>query len=321
MTVRIAQFNHSETGGIWGVPGDQLKVPGTYETAKTFSGELEIVYWSGTWDYVFRPISAGIATMLAAKADATVRNPHVGYSQNNPEAPRTSFYEALKAAKWDPSKITKDVNGDCSSGMAAWLNSVGIEVDPNMWTGSEKEELEKTGRFLTLTHDLFTDSDAYLMKGDILLRTGHTCMVLDYGDNVKSDVPGETTGDSWQRMKPYANKSSAGIQVVKRGGFVNASLPVLGGKWWITDHNGTRGWESANLIEWDYMLRITGYLVNVRKKPNINSEIIGTVMAGESHPATGISAVDSRGVVWYQMTYRNEIGWASGAYVEFGGYA
>ena len=316
--VRIAQFNHSEYGTIWGEPGDQLKVPGTYETKDTFSGELEIVQYYGPWEYVFRCIDVKKSKKLARNAGLTVRNPHVGYSQNNGAYPRTSFYDELKAAGWDPSKITNDCNGDCSAGMAAWLCSVGIEVSPDMWTGTEKEIIEATGQFLTLTDDIFTAQDDYLMPGDILLKTGHTAMILDCGDYVKSSVPGVAKGNSWQRYAP--DTKAATIGVVKSEEAVDGYLPIMGGKWWMTENYGRRGWESEKFIEWLYYVDITGYMVNVRRRPTINSKVLDTAQLGERFLSTGISAEDGRGVTWYQIVDGDDLGWVSAVYAELGGY-
>lgn len=316
--VRIAQFNHSETGGINGQPGDQLKVPGTYERAETFNGELEVVRWYGPWQFVFRAIDANTAKLLAKKAIDTCRNPHVGYSQWNPESPRTTFYNELKKAGWDPSKIKTDCNGDCSAGMAAWLCSVGIEVSIDMWTGNEREIIEETGKFLTLTDPLFTDQDSYLMPGDILLREGHTCMVVDTGDNVKSSIPGMATANSWQRYGP--STSAKKIDVVHGEEAVDGYLPIMSGKWWITESYGRRGWESEKYLEWLYYVDITGFMVNVRSRPTINSKVLDTAQLGERFLSTGISAEDGRGIVWYQIMDGDELGWVSSVYAELGGY-
>lgn len=318
MSVRIAQFNHSEYGTIWGEPGDQLKVPGTYETARTFSGELEIVPYYGPWDYVFRIRDAEKARQLAIIAEQTCRNPNVGYSQNNGAAPRTTFYDALKAAGWDPTKINHPVNGDCSAGMAAWLNAVGVEIDRNMWTGSEKFLLEQSGWFLTLSDDIWSDSGDYLMPGDILLKSGHTALILDYGDEMRSTIPAEVTWDMWQRGDP-SNKGRQ-LGVVHKGSFVEVMLPLRNGRWYITSSGGWRGWSSAACYDWQYTLEITGHMVNVRTRPNINSEVIQVVMLGARFPSTGISTEDDRGRTWYQIVVSNMLGWVSGFYSTLGGY-
>ena len=316
--VRIAQFNHSETGGVWGEPGDQLKVPGTYETKRTFTGELEIVPWYGPWDYVFRVREAGKARKLAILAEQTCRNPAIGYSQNNKEYPRTGFYDELRLNSWDPSKVTNMCNADCSSGMAAWLNAVGIQIDPNMWTGSEKFLLEQSGWFLTLSDETWTEIPDYLMPGDILLKAGHTCMVIDYGEQMRGSIPAEVTRDMNQRMTPDAKGKKTGI--VKQGCFVDVVLPLKHGRWYIVSSGGWRGWSSAACYDWEFDVTIAGYEVNVRKRPALDGEICGTVFQGAVLPSTGISATDERGVDWYQIVQSNTLGWVSSKYATLGGY-
>lgn len=317
-SVRIAQFNHSETGGVWGEPGDQLKVPGTYETARTFHGELEIIPWYGPWEYVFRIREADKARRLANIAEQTCRNPAVGYSQNNGSSPRTSFYDELQAAGWDPSKIAKKCNGDCSAGMAAWLNAVGVQIDRNMWTGSEKFLLEQSGWFLTLSDDTWTEIPDYLCPGDILLKLGHTCLVLDYGEQIRSTIPAEVTADMWQRMTPDVKGKKTGS--VKKGCFIDVMLPLKQSKWYIVSSGGWRGWSSQRCYSWEFEVTICGYEVNVRKRPSLNGEICGVVFQGAVLPYTGISVEDDRGVTWYQISQSNTLGWVSSMYATLGGY-
>lgn len=315
--VRIAQFNHSETGGVWGMPGDQIKEAG-YQDKNTFSGELEIVPWVGGWDCVFRCQRKDKSLLLAKRAIETVKNPAIGYSQCNEEYPRTGFYDELKKVNWEPSEITELCNADCSSGMAAWINSVGISISPNMWTGNEQELIEKTGMFLTLNDSLFTDDSDFLCPGDILLREGHTAMIIDYGDGVKSDVPFIANSDSRQRTLPGFSGST--LRVVPSGGCVDAMLPIIGGRWWLTNYNGNIGWESDKLLEPLYRIRITGYMVNVRSRPHINSKVLSVVNMDDVLISTGISADDHRGITWYQCVIDDALGWISERYSEMEGY-
>ena len=315
--IRLVQFNHSETGGIWGEPGDQLKAPG-YETARTFSGEVEICNWYGPWDYVFRIRDSSKARRLAIIAEQTARNPLVGYSQNNKDYPRTGLYDELRLNSWDPSKIQNKCNADCSSGMAAWLNAVGVQIDPNMWTGSEKFLLEQSGWFLTLYDDTWCEIPDYLCPGDILLNAGHTCLVIDYGEQMRSSIPAEVTRDMWQRMAPDTKAKKTGM--VRDGCFIDVVLPLKNARWYMVSSGGWRGWSSAACYSWEYSVTINGWEVNVRKRPDLNGEICGTVFQGALLPSTGISAEDERGVTWYQIAQSNTLGWVSSKYATLGGY-
>ena len=315
--IRLVQFNHSETGGIWGEPGDQLKVPG-YETARTFSGEVEICEWYGPWDYVFRIRDASKARRLAIIAEQTARNPMVGYSQNNKDYPRTGFYDELRLSSWDPTKIMNKCNADCSSGMAAWLNAVGVQIDPNMWTGSEKFLLEQSGWFLTLWEDVWTEVPEYLMPGDILLKAGHTALVLDYGEQMRSTIPAEVTRDVCQRMQPDVKAKKTGM--VKAGCFIDALLPLRNNKWYMTSSAGWRGWASQNCYDWECYVDVAAYAVNVRVRPSLEAEVITEIHLGSRWPSTGIAYTDGRGVDWYQISLGSEFGWVSSKYASLGGY-
>lgn len=319
-SVRIAQFNISENGTIFGERGDQLKVPGSYETADTFAGELEIRPYSGSWDVVFRPIDRSAASLLARNAEATVRNPMVGYSQNPAGKPteRMSFYQALKSAGWDPAKIKTPVNADCSSGMAAWLCSVGIWVDPNMTTATERHILEQTDEFLILTDHIFTESSDYLMPGDVLLRQGHTALAIDYGRFVRSTIPGTMYRDMWHRADPDTTGRQLGI--ARSGDVVDAYMPMMHGRWYQIVLNGDIGWTAATGWDWMYLAKVTGWQVNIRELPSINSAVLATVGYGQRLPATGITSDDSRGITWHQVASGDVIGWISGVYAEIDGY-
>lgn len=312
--VRLAQFSRSEYGGKWGEPGDQLKVPGTYEVERLFDGECNIVERAGTWKYCFRLLDAAKANKLAAVAEETVRNPHVGYSQNNAAYPRTTFFDALKAAGWDPALITEDCNGDCSAGLAAWLNAVGIPVSKDMWTGNEKEALEATGAIMTLDQSAYLKSGRYLLRGDILLRDGHTAVVIDNGDDAYA-LPAETTADSWQRMGPA--KTALPIRVVEEHECIGVHLPQINGRWHITRAaDWGRGWESIALIRFTYRYRVTVYMANIRDAASLNGAVLCQVTNGQELPSTGRIRTDARGIWWYEVAYKNALGWISELMVE-----
>lgn len=53
---------------------------------------------------------------------------------------------------------------------------------------------------------------------------------------------------------------------------------------------------------------------NVRSGPSLNNRILGTVYEGATLKGSGTSRKDSRGVVWYQVTYYGDDGWVSSKY-------
>ncbi|MBR2570678.1 MAG: SH3 domain-containing protein [Clostridia bacterium] len=53
---------------------------------------------------------------------------------------------------------------------------------------------------------------------------------------------------------------------------------------------------------------------NVRQKPNLKGAILGTVSKGTKLNFRGIASYDSRGVAWYKVDFKGQIGWISSKY-------
>ena len=154
--------NRKYTGGK---PGDQK------------GDEWAIIPWySRPWTCVLRHRDPAVRKAIAKKARAAANNNKIGYCQGH----RLTYWEHLKASNYDPSQITVACEADCSSGVAANIRAVGINL--------ENEELKKipvscTTRnlrpqcddhgFEVLTDKKYLDSPDYLLEGDILLCEGH----------------------------------------------------------------------------------------------------------------------------------------------------
>ena len=154
--------NRKYTGGK---PGDQK------------GDEWAIIPWySRPWTCVLRHRDPAVRKAIAKKARAAANNNKIGYCQGH----RLTYWEHLKASNYDPSQITVACEADCSSGVAANIRAVGINL--------ENEELKKipvscTTRnlrpqcddhgFDVLTDKKYLDSPDYLLEGDILLCEGH----------------------------------------------------------------------------------------------------------------------------------------------------
>ena len=172
MTVKCAwaawDENHGARGGA---AGDQT------------GGEVH----TGPWWYfgqncVIRPKNDDIADKIARVMEKAADNENIGYDQSN----RLSFYEALKAAKWDPAKITKKVETDCSAMTAAAINAAGVKISPNAWTGNLWDCVKPSGKFERLTGTEYTQTDVNLKRGDIVLNEAeHVIVALENGANMR----------------------------------------------------------------------------------------------------------------------------------------
>ena len=161
-------------------------------------GEWVIRSWySRPWSIIIRFEDKAIAFMIATLAIFAALNDHIGYDQGN----RTSFWTALKAAGYDPRKITTPCEADCSAGVLAIVKAALIltghtkaaeKININGYTGNELSIIKGCGlKVKTFTDYSHTHSTQYLLPGDILLYNnyktgdGHTAINLGYGAKMK----------------------------------------------------------------------------------------------------------------------------------------
>lgn len=141
-------------------------------------------WYSKPWHTVFRPKSAAVAEKIAKAMEQACVNNNIGYDQNQ----RTTLYTQAKAKSWDISKVTTKCETDCSALVAVCCNAAGVTVSKDMYTGNETAVLKDTGKFDVFTASKYVNGTDYLMRGDILLGTGHTAIVLTDGNKAKATV-------------------------------------------------------------------------------------------------------------------------------------
>lgn len=181
MAIKIGHASMDERGkAAGGAAGDQ--------TGK----EVCVRSWySGGWHTVLRPKSRAIAEKSAKACEAACENPNIGYDQ----AGRNSLYAAAKEASFDLSGIDKPCACDCSSLMHVCMIAGGANMaygSNATTTGVMVREIMNTGDFEKLTDSKYLTTDRYLKRGDILVKKGHTAMVLEDGAEAAA----------WQEYKP-----------------------------------------------------------------------------------------------------------------------
>lgn len=224
----ISNSGHDENGKYsGGKAGDQSKT------------EWRIQDWyNRPWTHVLRYPVRTVANTIADLATEAAQNDLIGYDQNQ----RTTFWTQLKASGYHPKNITVACEADCSAGVAAIVKATGYllgiselkNVSIDMYTGNEIAILSNAG-FSVLTDSVYLTTDAWLMRGDVLLCKGHhTAINLTDGTNVSD--PG------WHWVHS-------------------------GGKWYYQDRNGvnTKGWamikETAGDASHKYWFDNTGAAV------------------------------------------------------------
>lgn len=184
----ISNCGHDENGKYaGGKAGDQTK-----EEYKN------IGWYNRPWSCVLRHPSMVVGNKIAEISRMAADNDNVGYDQND----RLSYYNLLKVAQWNPSKITKQCNGDCSATTSANIIAAGMILDigplknisPSNTTKSLRATLIRAG-FELLTDQKYLTSDKYLLPGDILLYDGHHVVVnLDKGSKANTTDKFYTVG-------------------------------------------------------------------------------------------------------------------------------
>lgn len=177
MAVKIGHASVDELGkASGGASGDQT------------GREVCVRSWySGGWHTVLRPKRAELAEKSARACEDACANPNIGYDQ----AGRNSLYAAAKAVQFDLSKIDKPCECDCSSLMHVCILAGGARMAygaNGTTTSIMVREIMNTGDYQKLTDGKYLTSDKYLRRGDILVKKGHTAMVLEDGESVASDA-------------------------------------------------------------------------------------------------------------------------------------
>ena len=138
--------------------------------------EAELKAWyNRPWSVVLRWIDQAVALKIAQNSIAMCLNPKVGYDQDQ----RNTYWQELKKAGYDPSKITVACEEDCTAGVSANVKAAGhtfgikaLENLPLCSSRNMRQEFVKAG-FIALTADKYLSSPKYLLPGDILLYENH----------------------------------------------------------------------------------------------------------------------------------------------------
>ncbi len=132
------------------------------------------------WHTVLRPKSATLAEKSAKACEAACSNDKVGYDQGG----RNSLHKQAKAVGYDLTKIATACECDCSSLMHVCAMAGGADLSygsNGMTTRTMVDKLLATGDYEKLTESKYLTTDVYLKRGDILVKNGHTVMVLEDG--------------------------------------------------------------------------------------------------------------------------------------------
>lgn len=146
--------------------------------------ETQVIYYPTYGWKVYRALDPQRAERIALCMEKACKNNHIGYDQSN----RTSLYNAVKDHGFDVSLVTTNVECDCSSLVAVCCNYAGISVSKDMTTSTENSDLTNavikgtnTKGIIKKYSSIKKSNENKLVRGDILLKTGHTAVYLGGG--------------------------------------------------------------------------------------------------------------------------------------------
>lgn len=187
--IRVGHARGPEGSGVSGVPGDQKS-----GNEVRIDLEYNIVYKNKSkgikhnYHTLLRPKTdkfPNLANYSALACEAGCDNNYIGYSQTVVSGKgRESLYQEAKKVSFDLSKITTNCNTDCSAFMAVCANAGGIEISPSVYTGNMVAAFVNSGAYDKITDSKYFTSTDYLKRGDILVKNGHTLMILANGSKI-----------------------------------------------------------------------------------------------------------------------------------------
>ncbi|MBO6259195.1 MAG: peptidoglycan-binding protein, partial [Succinivibrio sp.] len=164
-------------------------------------------WYNYPWNCVLRHPLAEVRACLATLAYKAAQNDNIGYDQNQ----RDDYGIELAKADYDPSKITKPVESDCSKGVIDNVKATGYILGmPELqrldatYTGNMRNGFNQAG-FIVLTDPKYLTGSDYLMAGDILLNDKHhTATVVTNGPKATTTI-----------SMPLVKRGSTGTAVVQ----------------------------------------------------------------------------------------------------------
>ena len=320
-TVYIGSAHGDERGNAYGgQAGDQ--------TGREVSTEVWYRHSKG-WR-VFRCKDPAKAKKIAWCMRAACNNKHIGYDQWQ----RGTLYAAAEPYGFDVSKVTKDVETDCSALVRVCMAYAGIMVG-DFNTSTEPRILLNCGEFEELVGAEYTTKPDKLKEGDIAVTAskGHTIVVLNDGSASGSVVaPAD-------EPKPRTLKNGMSGSDVRELQITLISLGYSCGRWGADGEFGdgtelaVRSFQREHNLEADGIVgaatraalekeigkdeseeedpdtvEFTGNCY-IRSAPNTQGTIYGVALKGTQLPYAG--EINNG---WFKIKYGNRLAWVSSTY-------
>lgn len=227
-------------------------------------------WYNGNWNCVIR-FPENIANELATLAERASANNLIGYDQGQ----RLTYYDHLKASKWNPSGITIACEADCSAGVSANIIAVGYRLGISNLQGFSKSNTTRTIKnackavgATILTESKYLTSDKYLKRGDLPLKEGgHIVTNLSNGSSVSTPVV--------QNPQPTGTSANALIKIGQQHSinFTGHAILVDGIKGAETDNQKARVLQYAMNLDYNSKLTVDG-LFQTKSKNALGSHYV-----------------------------------------------
>lgn len=159
------------------------------------------------WDVVLRPKTAAVAEKSAQACEAGCANNNIGYDMNQ----RNTLHTQAAKVGHNLAKITTPCETDCSAFMTECAIAAGVKAldytGNAPTTSTMRRAFTSSGAYEALTDSKYLTSDAYLKRGDILVKeSSHTVMALSNGSKAGASS-GTGGGSSSNKVKLEGAKS------------------------------------------------------------------------------------------------------------------
>lgn len=292
-------------------------------------------WYNRPWSVIIEFKDPAMAEKAAYAMERACGNMCIGYDQSQ----RNTLLKEARKYDYDPGKVKKDVETDCSALVALCCMYAGIPESAlfingnSAYTGNLQSLLQKTGTVNVYTEKKRLTSGDYNHRGDILLYTGHHVAIqIEDGKNVsprikkeepkKEEVKKEETPiTAITASVPFIGRVTANsLNIRKKASILSLSkgtynkdkvvfITKVSGNWGYANNNG---WISLKYVSVKSKVvgKVTAFYLNARKKP-IDGDVVKILK--ENTPVI-INKINDDGT-WGYDTVSNA--WVSLKYIKF----
>jgi hypothetical protein len=214
--VRIGHASISERGTIDGNKGDTTQ-------KEVCTTTLNLTGWG--CHTVLRPNSTALAEASARICEAICANDNVGYSQYT----RNTLFTVYQNGGLAGINSSNKCNTDCSAFMTFCAVAGGARF-PYWRNGNApvvstmKNWFTQYGDYTALTDQNHRTNAAYLRRGDVLLKTGHTVMCLGDGSQSNTSI---TWGSSYTAVSYNRPRADFAIKMTVTASSIETTKAVV----------------------------------------------------------------------------------------------